>query len=595
MERIAIFNFQCPNCGGPISNDRLEIYAPCEKCSGIPTKDLEVLYKTLPREEYLKTIVKLLEERGKLKNYKKLYELELKVKEFEDFFRKAVGSKPWSAQRTWFIRVLKKESFSITAPTGMGKTTWGSVMAIYLAREGKKCYIVLPTKVLVKQVYEKIQKYLENLGIIDIEVLAYLKSSQKLKKQIQEGKFDILITSNQFLARNFDILKDKHFGFVFVDDVDALLKASKNIDRTLQLIGFKEEHINLAWEIIKLKLQVAKTRDQKKVEELANKIKELKDKLEEEKKKLYLGVLVLSSATGKARGLRVRLYRELLNFEIGTSKISIRNIIDVYKYPEKDIKEEVLDLVKKLEDGILIFVTTDQGKDFAIELSDYLKNHGIKAEAAIAGKTEVIEKFAKGELNVLVGVAHYYGTIVRGLDLPHRVKYAIFTGVPRFRFNAKVEETDPRRILLLLRTLLDFLPEEYKEEAEKVFKKLADNLKKTSPAAITEVKKAIEENRKLEGFLGYLQELTLKARDICKKALSDERVIKKIEEYPYLALERKDDTLYILIPDVKTYIQASGRTSRLYAGGVTKGLSIILVDNEKLLKGLMQALKWIEY
>ncbi|MFN3268269.1 MAG: reverse gyrase, partial [Zestosphaera sp.] len=49
--------------------------------------------------------------------------------------------------------------------------------------------------------------------------------------------------------------------------------------------------------------------------------------------------------------------------------------------------------------------------------------------------------------------------------------------------------------------------------------------------------------------------------------------------------------LYVLIPDAPTYIQASGRTSRLYLGGVSKGLSIIVTWNEKLLRALERRLK----
>jgi len=66
-----------------------------------------------------------------------------------------------------------------------------------------------------------------------------------------------------------------------------------------------------------------------------------------------------------------------------------------------------------------------------------------------------------------------------------------------------------------------------------------------------------------------------------------------LEENPFISLKRENNTVYIYIPDVKTYIQASGRTSRMYPGGVTKGLSIILSDDEKLLKGLEFKLKLI--
>lgn len=39
----------------------------------------------------------------------------------------------------------------------------------------------------------------------------------------------------------------------------------------------------------------------------------------------------------------------------------------------------------------------------------------------------------------------------------------------------------------------------------------------------------------------------------------------------------------LVIPDVRTYIQASGRTSRLYSGGITKGVSFILESDRDVL------------
>lgn len=594
MEKIAIFNYQCPNCGKDIDNIRLSLKAPCRRDLKVDDNILKEWYEKLELEEYIKKVYKELERERKVEKYKEIYEITKKVKEFNEFFKLAIGSKPWSAQLTWFIRAIRNISFSITAPTGMGKTTFGIVLSIYFAKNGLKSYIVLPTRVLVEQCLERANKYLENLGIKDIEVLAYTKHSNKIKRKIEEEKYDILITSNQFLARNFDkILKDKRFDLVFVDDVDALLKASKNIDRTLKLIGFKDEDISVAWDLIKLKMQIAKLlrhNRKEEAEKLRDRLNELKEKIDKIKRKKH-GVLILSSATGRARGIRVKLYRELLDFEIGSAKTTIRNIIDIYKVPEKDIKEELYELCKILKDGILIFVTTDQGSEFAKEIAEYLKSKGINCEVALAGKTNVIKDFAEGKINVLVGVAHYYGTIVRGLDLPSRVKYAIFTGVPRFRFNIKEKETDPRKIVMLLRTISDFVDE--KEEYNKLLRQIYDNLSKISPLVLNEIKKAIEENRKLENYLGYVQNLILEAREKVHEALNNKKVLERIEKYPYLSLEKKGEDIYLLIPDVKTYIQASGRTSRLYAGGVTKGVSIILVDDEKLLRGLMQKMKWL--
>ncbi len=50
--------------------------------------------------------------------------------------------------------------------------------------------------------------------------------------------------------------------------------------------------------------------------------------------------------------------------------------------------------------------------------------------------------------------------------------------------------------------------------------------------------------------------------------------------------------MYLQIPDAMTYLQASGRTSRMFAGGLSKGLSIVLVDDEKLFSGLVRQTRW---
>jgi reverse gyrase len=51
--------------------------------------------------------------------------------------------------------------------------------------------------------------------------------------------------------------------------------------------------------------------------------------------------------------------------------------------------------------------------------------------------------------------------------------------------------------------------------------------------------------------------------------------------------------MYLLIPDAPTYLQASGRTSRLYLGGISRGISIVLVDDPRLLKGLERRISWM--
>ena len=71
--------------------------------------------------------------------------------EFLVFFERIVG-KLRKIQRLWAKRILRNESFAAVAPTGIGKTSFGIAMSMFLALKSKRCYILLPTTLLVKQV-----------------------------------------------------------------------------------------------------------------------------------------------------------------------------------------------------------------------------------------------------------------------------------------------------------------------------------------------------------------------------------------------------------------------------------------------------------
>ncbi len=105
--------------------------------------------------------------------------------------------------------------------------------------------------------------------------------------------------------------------------------------------------------------------------------------------------------------------------------------------------------------------------------------------------------------------------------------------------------------------------------------------------------KAIEENKELSGFDKYAADVIKEAVDLVNKLLSDPNIRKAIEQSNEVGLEyRGGGELYVIIPDVTTYIQGSGRTSRLYVGGVSQGLSVLIVDNEKVFNGLIRNLRY---
>ncbi|WP_457742643.1 reverse gyrase [Thermococcus sp.] len=593
----AIYRESCPNCSGRISDERLVLKNPCEECLDNPITAENYF-------ELVKAVRDALKERGKLKAWREIYSLEKGLRDVEEFFKKATGFTFWSAQRTWVKRLLKGRSFSIIAPTGMGKSTFGAFMSVYYAKRGKKSYIVVPTTPLVVQTVKKIQGIMERANV-SVRLAYYHGNLRKKEKEemlarIEGEDYDILVTSAQWLARNFEEkLKGRHFDFIFVDDVDAFLKASKNIDRSLLLLGFTEETIEKAWEIIRLKKQLARylngnSQDKnEKLRELNSKIEKLQREIEKFKRSNRIGLMIIASATGSARGDRIKLYRELLGFEVGSGRSALRNVVDSYLKPSKDTKEHVAELLERLGKGGLIFVPIDQGLSYAEELVAYLRERGFAVELASSKNKKAIERFENGEADYLVGVATYYGSIVRGLDLPHLIRYAVFTGVPKFRFSIDLERPTIYRALGLLSEIMDFLNEEDRRTAEKLYARLRRLIRNIPQFELLKIEEALTEGLPIENdfhktVLNVFRELVEFLRTVLKK----EEVLRKLAEDPFVSLVKEEGKWFIEIPDVRTYIQATGRTSRLFAGGITKGLSVLIVDNEKVFNGLVRQMRW---
>jgi len=87
-------------------------------------------------------------------------------------------------------------------------------------------------------------------GLLDseLEIVTYWGGMRRVEREaalrsIESGGFDVLVTTSQFLSRNLDLLLGKEYAFIFVDDVDSLLKNSRNTDRVLMLVGFTREEI----------------------------------------------------------------------------------------------------------------------------------------------------------------------------------------------------------------------------------------------------------------------------------------------------------------------------------------------------------------
>ena len=204
---------------------------------------------------------------------------------------------------------------------------------------------------------------------------------------LSSGSYHILITTTAFLSKNFDRI-GSIFNFIFVDDVDVVLKTSTNVDRILQLLGFRK--VNKKW----------------------------MEKAE--------GVLMVSTATGKPGG-KAKLFRELLGFDVGAGAVFVRKIQDIY------VRNSGIDTLKwilsKMGSGGLIYAETAEKE---AEVFQALKNEFKIGH--ITGKSKKdVDRFERGEIDYLIGTPHYYGAIVRGLDLPGRIRYVVFLKAPVFR------------------------------------------------------------------------------------------------------------------------------------------------------------------
>ncbi len=523
----AVYLNVCPNCGGEETDERLLKGLPCPACFPSEAEPCQTPEK--------------------LQKLREFCDFKGKVKEFERFFTERFGSKPWSLQVYWAKRLILGRSFSILAPTGIGKTTFGAVAALFL---GGKTFIMLPTSILVVQV-EKLLHRLGAEGVVAYHADLPDKARREAKDRIAKGDFKILVATSMFLSKNFSLLEGQTFDFIFVDDVDSLLKRAKNVDKVLMLLGFTPEEIGEA-----LKLAEAAQPGQPQIVR---------------RRKKHRGILVVSSATAKPKTRRVRLFRYLLGFEVGMPIGGIRNVEDVAVLPRRGVVEEAVELVRRFGGGALVFISSDMGRERVGEVVEALRKAGIEAESYEKLDEKLIRRFEAGEVQALVGISSARNPLARGLDLPQTIRYAVFAGVPKNRILLDFENlTIPQcfAVMIAVKAFLD------PNRANKYLWELRRYLA-VDPSKHEKARKLLEEVR---GFLA--------------EALSNPEVIRRIEESPHIWLDRTPEGFAILIADAAGYLQASGRTSRLFAGGISKGASFLIVDNVKAFNDLKRRLAW---
>ncbi|MCE4608047.1 MAG: reverse gyrase [Caldisphaeraceae archaeon] len=577
-----IFRHLCPNCGMEIEASRLYRGLPCRSCLEEEIEDADPV-----------TIGEILKKKGKLKGYRWLYVLEKSYRDFSAFFTEKTGFTLSSAQKSWAKRLLYPESFSIVAPTGVGKTTLLMVYAAYkvLKNGGEEKVIYLtPTENLIYQTSQRLSEYLG-------DAIAYYYSSMPKDKKneminrIEGGKFSVLVITPGYLMRRFETLKKYiPFGLIIVDDVDSLLRNSKNIDRVLVLLGFSQESVDIAYRLVSKKIDYAitlanKRFDRSKVigEEIAN----LQIKLLTSQANPVQGQLVIASATGRPRGIKHLVFRELLGFEIGGGTDYLRNVIDTYII-SKDVVGEAIEVVKKLGSGGLVYVSQSYGKPLARILVERLKENGINAQLAITNSRKAVDKLESGKVEVLVGLASRYGTIVRGIDLPEIIKYAVFIGTPARKLELQSALLSPQRLLRVV-TYLEARDKGY-TQLKKSLENLSSKYSAQSPIVVAALKGSIEAKGSLKALKDLIESSIKKVYDSIMDIIPSDGETVKIGT---IIIRNEGGKLYLYSPDAPTYLQASGRTSRLYYGHMTKGISVIIDSIPELIESIKERLKWM--
>lgn len=292
------------------------------------------------------------------------------------------------------------------------------------------------------------------------------------------------------------------------------------------------------------------------------------------------------------RTARLFLFREFLGFETGGRAEGLRNVVDVYVKPKDSLISTTVDVVKRLGGGGGIIYVPPDLKDIIDKLSEMLNNNGIRAATYLKPSKSLLNDFVEGKIDVLIGLATSRSSLVRGIDLPQRVTYVVFAGIPRMRFRLRLEEFTPIKYLVFLFSIRNVVPQYLRNDIDRVIARLR-NLTVLNQEQINNLLKAIEEGKELSGFDKYAADVIKEAIDLVNKLLGDPSTRRMIEQSNEVGLEyRGGNELYIIIPDVTTYIQGSGRTSRLYVGGVSLGLSVLIVDNDKVFNGLVRNLRY---
>ena len=567
-----IYESLCPGCNGDVKSSDLESFGICSSCL------------SRIRNRYVLSAYTLHESNT--------YEIE----KFKEFFRQATnGLTPWGPQITWIKRLINNENTALIAPTGMGKTTLLLTYALYMNSEYRKRILILsPTRSLAKQIYNKLLEYSERLTSKP-EILIYdssmtRKKRDKILERIKNNEYDILIGTNHFFIKYFNTIFKNNIDILIIDDVDSIMRSSKNIVKLLKILGYDEKiieltkkRINLLWKIIVSK----SVNNDELMKKLIHELISIENQLSYERMRKKYKQVVIASATGRTRGLYGKVLRSILRMDLSGITIYGRDITDTYiSIGDDDIDEatqKIVNIVSRMGSGGIILISPrhpykDKLRKILNNLVERLRSRNVFIEEA---DPKSIKRFTSGEIDLIYGSSSYYGVSVRGIDAPEVIKYIIFLGVPVFTIELKTFLTSPKTIMRMLMLLKEITKDRKYIERLNIFRRKIFTLSSSELRIISMVlKEKIRDedlNDKLKEIIDYVREEYNNVLKEAKEILNEREVV----EMGTITLLRKGGKYLAVVPDTMTYIQASGRTSRLYLGRMTHGLSVI-VEFEKL-------------
>jgi reverse gyrase len=539
-----VYSIGCPNCNGPITASRASVGLVCNAC--LPYVNIDH-FKNLNLDDKVKLIYNLLIENNTLKYYWEIYYYYEDNKEIYKYFKNLIGNEPWALQKLWLRRLKEGLSFSMTAPTGMGKTT---TLLVYSLYKNKDTLFIVPTRSLLEQICQKIEKYGGKVSCGDVSS-------------------SISIITFNYLNRNFEKIRNLRPSLILVDDADAIVKSGKTTDKVVELLGIDRATYESAIKLVKLKRLYMIYKDDGKGKEILEEIKELESRIAKIKPS---GQLVVASATLRPKGIKQKALKYLTGFELSTGIIYARNIIDSYAH-----QEDLEGIITELGQGGLILVSKEYGKNKLTELSEKLSKLGFKVEKALTGRN-FLKKLQEGNVDIIIGSANYYGIAVRGIDEPKKIKYVVFYGIPKNRIRVEEAVKNPIQMTRVGKALgIDLSDIEL-------------NIRRLTPTEIQILGMSLKkDNVMLPQKLYNLKLKILNYIDLIKnKIYKTEKIIGES-----FIIYRDNKEYYFTYPDIITYLQGSGRTSRLLNNGLTLGLSITLVDYEELFEIMKRKLKRI--